>query len=615
MHHRPSRGARFGLAAILALALTSAVAVATASPTITGHVRLAAADLQAPATTQSAVSGPACPDVMVIAARGSGERPQANWTDPAAYTDPATAYGAGPINYDFYQRLYAAKPQLHFALDSVMYPAASIPSLVRDGIVAYHASEQSAVSAILDDVARTERICGGGVKYVFSGYSQGAWAVHEALYKLARSAPQVMGKIVGVALFGDPEFIPDQPIIRDNKLLLRAEGVARIPAPFYLPDGYTNVPPMLRSITASYCLFLDGVCQATPANVASTAAACLTRTPDPYNPLEICQHARYIVDGKTAKAAKFVIPNLPPKSVWPRLTLTSPPVGTVDQPYSWTATAAPTARTTYTWEALDPLPPDLTFSRLGVLSGTPKNAGTFTFRVRATSVPQGRYIAGPVTVTINPGSGVGAGTWATVSTGDSSTCAIRTDGTLWCWGGNGDGGLGVGDTNDRLTPTQVGSATTWASVSTAKGDDYTCATRTDGTLWCWGDNVSGQLGTGDTKNRLAPVQVGTAATWASVSVTNGDGATGDQYTCATRTDGTLWCWGGNGAGQLGTGDTSSQLIPTQVGTATTWASVSAGWANACATRTDGTLWCWGDNTFGQLGTGDTTARLIPTEVG
>jgi hypothetical protein len=102
-----------------------------------------------------------------------------------------------------------------------------------------------------------------------------------------------------------------------------------------------------------------------------------------------------------------------------------------------------------------------------------------------------------------------------------------------------------------------------------------CATRTTATLWCWGDNTYGQQGQGDTTTRTSPLQVGAATTWTTIS-------TAKSSTCATRTDGTLWCWGYNSAGQLGLGDTTQRLTPTQVA-GTTWTrGVYAGRAHHCA---------------------------------
>ena len=204
---------------------------------------------------------------------------------------------------------------------------------------------------------------------------------------------------------------------------------------------------------------------------------------------------------------------------------------------------------------------------------------------------------------------VGAGTdWTGVAAGFTHTCGVRSDHTLWCWGGGSFAGqLGLGDLTDRGSPTQVGTRTDWATVRA--GDAHTCATRTDHTLWCWGYNASGQLGLGDNENRSSPTQVGNRTDWADLSAENG------YHTCATRTDHSLWCWGFNGSGQLGLGDTTNRTTPSQVGTASDWYGLSAGHKQTCATRPDHTLWCWGLNNAGQVGVGDTTDRTVPTQVG
>ena len=151
--------------------------------------------------------------------------------------------------------------------------------------------------------------------------------------------------------------------------------------------------------------------------------------------------------------------------------------------------------------------------------------------------------------------------WAHIAAGAYHTCGIRADSTLWCWGDNSSGELGIGSHTGQNRPRQVTTPATrgWATVTAAS--DYTCATRADGTLWCWGDNSSGQLGLGPGGGRGQdlPRQVTTPATggWASV-------ATGAEDTCGTRTDATLWCWGYNGAGELGIGNLISQGRPRQV---------------------------------------------------
>ena len=121
--------------------------------------------------------------------------------------------------------------------------------------------------------------------------------------------------------------------------------------------------------------------------------------------------------------------------------------------------------------------------------------------------------------------------------------------------------------------------------------------REGNTLWCWGAAASGELGTGATVDQDLPQQITKpTAGWTSVTA-------GDQHSCATRSDGTLWCWGRNDGGQLGIGTTTNVGRPHQVTTpaATDWATVTAGNSHTCATRSDTTLWCWGDNSSGGAG--------------
>ena len=103
----------------------------------------------------------------------------------------------------------------------------------------------------------------------------------------------------------------------------------------------------------------------------------------------------------------------------------------------------------------------------------------------------------------------------------------------------------------------------------AAGNGHTVAVKSDGTLWAWGSNSSGQLGDGTTINKYSPVQIGTDTNWKSV-------ATGDLHTVGLKTDGTLWAWGWNWNGQLGDGTTIQRNSPVQIGTATNWQSVAAG---------------------------------------
>lgn len=187
-------------------------------------------------------------------------------------------------------------------------------------------------------------------------------------------------------------------------------------------------------------------------------------------------------------------------------------------------------------------------------------------------------------------------TFTQVSTGYRFACAIRNDGTLWCWGHNGAGQLGTGACcTNGASPTQVTGGNLWTQVSA--GDSHVCAIRVNGTLWCWGSDTYGELGNGATAGaQSTPNQV--AGRWTSVSA-------GQTHTCAINTDGELWCWGRDQAGQLGNGSvvTSDQISPVLVAETGPWASVSAGQIQTCGVKTDGSGWCWGTERNGNLGNG------------
>ena len=199
--------------------------------------------------------------------------------------------------------------------------------------------------------------------------------------------------------------------------------------------------------------------------------------------------------------------------------------------------------------------------------------------------------------------------WVRVAAGFYHTIALKADGTLWAWGYNSDGqlGNGVNDSNAHPTPTQVGTATNWNYV--VSHGYHIIATRSDGTLWGWGYNFYGQVGNGTTTSPVTtPVQIGTATNWSTL-------ATGLYHTSATRTDGTLWCWGRNAEGQIGDGTTTTRSSPLQIGTATNWRAVNDGYYYTLATKTDGTLWTWGQNANSQLGNAATANRTTPGQLG
>ncbi|MFT3767947.1 MAG: hypothetical protein QM820_21055 [Minicystis sp.] len=201
-----------------------------------------------------------------------------------------------------------------------------------------------------------------------------------------------------------------------------------------------------------------------------------------------------------------------------------------------------------------------------------------------------------------------AADWTQVDTGQGHACGLRAPGVLWCWGRNSGGHLGLGpDAAGQIrVPQRVGDADDWLEVRA--GQNGTCARRAPGTLWCWGENSAGEVGTGDRVTRDVPTQVGEAADWSAITLDTFHG-------CGLRPPGTLWCWGRNFEGQLGLGDHEDRLVPTRVGQDEDWSQVSAGRFHTCARKSDGTLYCAGQNTYGQLGTGDVMDHPSFTRVG
>ena len=201
-------------------------------------------------------------------------------------------------------------------------------------------------------------------------------------------------------------------------------------------------------------------------------------------------------------------------------------------------------------------------------------------------------------------------TWSSFSAsgaGDFSA-AVKSDGTLWTWGRNQFGQLGSGNTTIYSSPKQVGSLTNWLKIAT--GYAYCMAIKTDGTLWSWGRNSSGQLGLNSaTYSFSSPQQVGALTNWLSV-------ASGSYIsTIALKTDGTIWSWGYNANGQLALGNTTSYSSPKQIGALTNWSSAASGGFFTLATTTSGTLYGWGRNGNGQLGLGNTTYYSSPKQIG
>lgn len=209
-----------------------------------------------------------------------------------------------------------------------------------------------------------------------------------------------------------------------------------------------------------------------------------------------------------------------------------------------------------------------------------------------------------------------------VDVGNYHVCANSLAGEGYCWGKNDFGALGNGTNNNAGAPFGVSSTGALAGktiVGTSAGYNHTCVIDSDGLVYCWGYNSQGQLGNGatGTTNNPNPTAVVTTGPMAGRKVINING--GDAHTCALTQDGNVYCWGGNDYGQLGIGGVLSSFVPTEIQMTGAIAGknlvdVSAGYAHTCALASDGTAYCWGFNGHGQLGNGSNFDSDVPVAV-
>ncbi len=244
---------------------------------------------------------------------------------------------------------------------------------------------------------------------------------------------------------------------------------------------------------------------------------------------------------------------------------------------------------------------------------------------------------------------IGTATYTAVSAGLNFSLAIKSDGTLWAWGDNSFEQLGIGDTTPAgctattsgtiptaycQRPVQIGSD---SYIAVSAGTGHALALKSDGTLWAWGDNTFGELGDGcyydltkspkqlvcgsrTTLNSNVPEAIDSGSTYKAI-------AAGYLYSLGIKSDGTLWGWGSNAHGNLGTGESkNTYVVPTKIGdgfsvdphalSASKFSVLgnTTVYYHSLALKSDGGIWAWGDNTFGQLGDGSRTTATTPERI-
>jgi alpha-tubulin suppressor-like RCC1 family protein len=193
-----------------------------------------------------------------------------------------------------------------------------------------------------------------------------------------------------------------------------------------------------------------------------------------------------------------------------------------------------------------------------------------------------------------------------IAAGGAQSYAIKPDGSLWVWGYNQQGFLGTRFSESRHSPVKIMEDV----VAVSAGALHTLAIQSDGSLWAWGRNIFGQLGNGTTEDSFDPIRIMDDVLAVSA---------GGSFSMAIKTDGSLWTWGANGLGQLGDGTHTCRYVPVKVMDGVT--AVSAGGTHGMAVKNDGSLWTWGWQKFGQLGDGITygedritIARPVPVKI-
>ncbi len=574
---------RLGTRALVAAVLPTVVAALAAVPLTPTGSTPAAFGASNPAAAP-------CTDALVVGVPGAGEGdPGLTGTAALGPTlEPladAVVAGAGSASRTVTVRVVhapTAGPGVLRARGAARTPAEDVIS--RASWKTWREPVPALVRAAWSTLSEAVSTCPDQLVYLL-GYSQGAEAVHRLVSQKADA--DLAGRTVAVVMVGDAARVAGSaaPVAGNPAASRRGHGVSAVWARRPLPA----VPSSSWVAPVRYvCSRGDVVC-----DLSTTRFGIARETHRSYTSASMRT--------KLTSMGSWLGRRL---AAWPKPAVGQALSGRVGLVMSrkLSVSISSGARSALRWSATTPLPPGLRLGARGVLTGSPTGPGTYDvgYTVKNTSDPSvSRPMPGHAVLTVQPELA------AQTSAGGRHTCAVRSDGSLWCWGANFYGQLGQGNKLGSSVPLQIGHRTDWAEVSA--GGMHTCAVRTNGTLWCWGLNYRGQLGSGGRSDATRPSKVGEERTWSSVSA-------GWVHTCATRADGSAWCWGNNSYGQLGDGTRTSRLRPTPVARGGRWTELQAGGWHTCGVRRNGKARCWGRNLTGEIGDGTLATRRYPTPV-